>query len=104
RAGAPGPRRVENGASFAVLTQPGPFALSLDWASEVTAEPGRAGFSLAAPPAGTVRATFDLPGPDLDVRLSPGRVLRRSTAAGRTVVAAALDAGTPCPVSWPWGE
>jgi hypothetical protein len=104
QAGRSVPLRVEGNAPYAVVTQPGPLALTLSWADQVAAEPGRASFVVPVPPAGTARATIDLPGPDLDARIAPGAVTRRSSAGGRTVLEVALDPGVPARVSWTVGE
>ena len=56
---------------------------------------------LPVPPAGTARATIDLPGDQADVHLSAGLITRRSTASGgRTVVEATLDPGSSTEVWW----
>ena len=55
---------------------------------------------LPAPPAGTVRATIDLPGEQADVHLSSGLVTRRTAAGGRTVVEATLTPGSATEVWW----
>ena len=55
---------------------------------------------LPVPPAGTARATIDLPGDQADVHLSSGLVTRRSTADGRTIVEATLDPGSSTEVWW----
>jgi hypothetical protein len=52
------------------------------------------------PPAGSVTATFDMPGEQSDLRVSPGLVLRRTSANGRTLIEATLDPGTATQVSW----
>jgi hypothetical protein len=102
--GRPVPLRVEGGAPCAIVTHPGPLALTLQWADLVAPEPGRASFTVPVPPAGTARATIDLPGPDLDARVVPGAVIRRSSAGGRTTLEVALDPGHPARVSWTVGE
>lgn len=104
QAGRPVPLRMDGNAPHAIFTQPGPFALTLSWAAPVAAEPGRASFVVPVPPAGTARATVDLPGPDLDARVAPGAVIRRASAGGRTVLEIALDPGVPARVSWTVGE
>ena len=78
----------------AFLPGPGPFALTLEWGAPLAFAPGRASFTLPVPPAGTARATIDLPGDQADVRVSHGLVTRRSTANGRTTVDVTLRPGT----------
>ena len=102
--GRPVPLRVEADAPHAVVTQAGPLALTLHWAGAVTAEPGRASFAVPVPPSGTARATIDLPGPDLDARVSPGAVTRRGSASGRTVLEVALEPGQVAHVTWTVSE
>ena len=55
---------------------------------------------LPVPPAGTARATIDLPGEQADVHLSAGLVTRRAAASGRTMVEATLDPGSATEVWW----
>jgi hypothetical protein len=102
--GRPVPLRIEGDAPHALVARPGPLALTLSWADQVVPEPGRASFTVPVPPAGTARATIDLPGPDLDARVAPGAVIRRSTSAGRTLLEVALEPGRPARVSWTVGE
>lgn len=92
--------RLEGGGPDAVVTQAGPFALTLDWGGEVVTGPGRASFTVPVPPAGTARASVDLPGPDLAVQVTGGVVVERSSAGGRTLLELALDPGTAAQVSW----
>jgi hypothetical protein len=91
---------AEGDAHTALLPGPGPFALTLEWGAPLAFTPGRASFALPAPPAGTVRATIDLPGEQADVHLSSGLVTRRAAAGGRTVVEATLTPGSPTEVWW----
>ena len=104
QAGRPVPLHASGQAPHAIVTEPGPLALTLSWADLVAAEPGRASFVVPVPPAGTARATIDLPGPDLDARIAPGAVTRRSSAGGRTLLEVALEPGVPARVSWTVGE
>jgi len=98
--GRPLPLVAEGDAHTALLPGPGPFALTLEWGAPLTFTPGRASFALPAPPAGTVRATIDLPGEQADVHLSSGLVTRRTAAGGRTVVEATLTPGSATEVWW----
>lgn len=98
--GRPLPLVSEGGGHTAVLPGPGPFSLTLEWGAPLKYSPGRASFVLPVPPSGTARATFDLPGEQADVRLSPGLITRRSTEGGRTIVEATLDPGAATEVSW----
>ncbi len=98
--GRPLPLVAEGTTHTALLPGPGPFALTLEWGAPLTFTPGRASFALPAPPAGTVRATIDLPGEQADVHLSSGLVTRRTAAGGRTVVEATLTPGSATEVWW----
>jgi hypothetical protein len=98
--GRPLPLSIDGGAHTAVLPGPGPFAVTLEWGAPLAFAPGRASFSIPVPPAGAVRATIDVPGEQADIHLSAGIITRRSVAAGRTVVEAALRPGTPAEVWW----
>jgi hypothetical protein len=98
--GRPLPLIVDGTAHTALLPGPGPFALTLEWGAPLTFMPGRASFVLPAPPAGTVRATIDLPGEQADVHLSSGLVTRRTVNAGRTIVDVTLTPGSSNEVWW----
>jgi hypothetical protein len=99
-AGRPVPIIAEGNAHMALLPGPNAFALTLEWGAPLKFAPGRASFVLPVPPAGTARATIDLPGEQADVHLSAGLVTRRSTTAGRTIVEATLDPGSATEVWW----
>ena len=79
-AGRPLPLVADGNAHTALIPGPGPFSLTLEWGAPLTFAPGRASFVLPVPPAGTARATIDLPGEQADVRLSAGLITRRSVA------------------------
>ena len=55
---------------------------------------------LPVPPAGSATAIFDVPGEQSDLRVSPGLVVRRTSAGGRSIVEATLDPGSLTTVSW----
>jgi Carboxypeptidase regulatory-like domain len=96
----PLPLTAEGDTHVAILRGPAPFSATLETGTPLVMSPGRGSFTLAVPPAGSVTATLDIPGDQMDVRLSRGLVLRRSSADGRTIVEATLDPGTPTQVSW----
>jgi hypothetical protein len=96
----PLPLVADGNAHVAVLPGPAPFSATLEWGSTVTTAPGKGSFVLPVPPAGSVIATFDMPGEQSDLRVSPGLVLRRTSANGRTVIEATLDPGSTTQVSW----
>ena len=99
-AGRPVPLVAEGQAHAALLPGPGPFSLALEWGAPLKLTPGRASFVVPVPPAGSARATIDLPGEQADVHLSAGLITRRSTTAGRTIVEATLDPGSSTEVWW----
>jgi hypothetical protein len=98
--GRPVPILAEGNAHVALLPGPSPFALTLEWGAPLKFAPGRASFVLPVPPAGTARASIDLPGEQADVHLSAGLVTRRSTTGGRTIVEATLNPGSATEVWW----
>ena len=99
-AGRPLPLSADGTMHVALLPGPGPFALTLEWGAPLLFGPGRASFKLPVPPAGTARATIDLPGDQADVHVSAGLITRRSTANGRTTVDVTLRPGTATDVWW----
>ena len=99
-AGRPVPLVAEGQAHAALLPGPGPFSLALEWGAPLKLTPGRASFVVPVPPAGSARATIDLPGDQADVHLSAGLITRRSNTAGRTIVEATLDPGSATEVWW----
>ena len=96
----PLPLVAEGNTHVALVTGPASFSATLEWGTSVTASPGRGSFVLPVPPAGSVTATFDVPGEQSDLRVTPGLVLRRTSAGGRTTVEATLDPGTSTQVWW----
>ncbi len=98
--GRPLPLTAEGPLHTALLPGPGPFALTLEWGAPLTFAPGRASFTLPVPPAGTVRATIDVPGDQADVHISSGLVTKRATANGRTTVDVTLRPGAATDVWW----
>ena len=98
--GRPLPLVQEEGGHAAVLRGPSVFSVTLEWAAQLTPAPGRASFVLPSPAGGTITASVDLPGDPAEVRVEPGLVTRRQTAAGRTTVDVTLQPGRPAQVSW----
>jgi Carboxypeptidase regulatory-like domain len=94
------PLVADGNAHVAVLTGPSTFSATLEWGSAVTTTPGRGSFVLPVPPAGSATATFDMPGEQSDLRVSPGLVVRRTSANGRTLIEATLDPGSATQVWW----
>jgi hypothetical protein len=96
----PLPLLAEGNAHVAVLSGPAPFSATLEWGARITTSPGRGSFVLPVPPSGSAIATFDVPGELSDLRVSPGLVLRRTSAGGRTIIEATLDPGSATQVWW----
>jgi hypothetical protein len=96
----PLPLVADGSSHVAVLTGPATFTATLEWGSGVTSTPGRGSFVLPVPAAGSATATFDVPGEQSDLRVSPGLVLRRASAAGRTTIEAAVVPGSATQVWW----
>jgi len=99
-AGQPLPLVADGESYSALLPGPGAFAATLEWGAPIRQTPGRASFTLPVPPAGSARATFDIPGDEADVHLSSGLVTARSAAGGRTLVDATLIPGSTTEVWW----
>ena len=98
--GQPLPLLHEANSHAAILSGPAPFSVSIDWATSLQTAPGRAGFALPQPSAGTIGAIVDLPGDPADIRVEPGLVIGRTTANGRTSVELTLVAGRAAQLSW----
>ncbi|HEY7501812.1 MAG TPA: carboxypeptidase-like regulatory domain-containing protein [Vicinamibacterales bacterium] len=96
----PLPLVAEGNSHVAVVSGPATFSATLEWGSAITSTPGRGSFVLPVPPSGSATATFDVPGDQSDLRVLPGLVLRRTSAAGRTIVEATLVPGSSTQVWW----
>jgi hypothetical protein len=96
----PLPLVADGNAHVAVVAGPATFSATLEWGTAVTTAPGRGSFVLPVPAAGSATATFDVPGEQSDLRVSPGLVLRRTSANGRTTIEATLDPGSTTQVWW----
>ncbi|HEV3483788.1 MAG TPA: hypothetical protein VG106_00160, partial [Vicinamibacterales bacterium] len=98
--GRPLPLLQDGDLHAVVLPGPSPFTLVLEWAAPITTVPGRAAFTLPVPAGGTVAASIDLSGDPADVRVEPGVITRRQTAAARTTIDVAVEPGRGAQVSW----
>ena len=98
--GRPLPLLQDGEAHAAILTGPAPFAVTLDWAAPITTAPGGAAFTLPVPAGGTITATLDLPGNPAEIRVEPGVITRRQSAAGRTTIEVTLEPARRAHVSW----
>ena len=84
----------------ALLTGPGAFAVTLDWAADLAASPGRASLALPRPFAGSATAVVELPGDPADVRVDQGLIVQRTTAGGITSIEMTLSRTARTQVSW----
>jgi hypothetical protein len=98
--GNPLPLIAEGHSRAAVLRGPGRFDVSLDVIIPVEAGAGRAGLTVLAPSAGTVRLSLDLPGDHTSVQLQPGLVTARKAAGTRTLLEATLVPGNQSALYW----
>lgn len=96
----PLPLLQEGPSHAAILTGPGPFAVSLGVAAPLTIEAGRASFTLPVPLASSSILTLELPGNHANVRIEPGLVTSRDTANGQTRIEAALEPGKAARIWW----
>lgn len=96
----PLPLLQEGPGHAAILSGPGPFALSLGIASGLTIDAGRASFVLPVPLASSSLLSLELPGNHADVRIEPGLVTSRTSVNGNTIVEAALEPGKAARVWW----
>jgi len=90
----------EGEVSVALVEGPRPFSIAVDWGADVTSAPGRAWLGMPVPIAGSVSASFELPGTVADVRVDPGAITRTSVSAGITRVEATLVPGSQARLSW----
>jgi hypothetical protein len=94
------PLMQEQRTHSAILKGPAPFAVSLDVASALTIEAGRASIVFPVPAASSAVLTLDLPGNHANVRVEPGLVTNRTSLNGHTIVEASLEPGKPVKVWW----
>ena len=100
RATNPLPLLREGQTHFAVLEGPAAFSVSLNIASTLTVEAGRASFLVPVPAASSSLLTLDLPGSHANVKIEPGLITSRATNNGRTIIEATLEPGKPAKVWW----
>ena len=98
--GNPLPLIEQAQSHFAILRGPASFDVSLDVASAVTSEAGRASITFPVPSASSAVLTFDLPGNHANVRVEPGIITSRTSVNGHTVVDASLEPGKPVKLWW----
>jgi hypothetical protein len=100
QSGSPLPLVQEGQTHAAILNGPGPFSVSLNVASALTVEAGRASFIVPVPAASSSLLTLDLPGSHANVRVEPGLITSRTTENGHTIIEATLEPGKPARVWW----
>jgi hypothetical protein len=90
----------EGNMHSALFTGPATFSIMLEWIGPLGAAPGRASLALPQPASPSVTVVVDLPGDPADVRVEPGLLTRRQTAAGRTTLEIAPARGAAAQLSW----
>ena len=100
QSGSPLPLLQEGPTHAAILNGPGNFSVSLNVASALTVEAGRASFVVSVPPASSSQLSLDLPGSHANVRIDPGLITNRTTENGHTIIEATLQPGKPARVWW----
>lgn len=96
----PLPLVQEGTRQTAVVNGPGAFAISLNVASALTVDAGRASFTLPVPSAASSSLILDIPGNHTDVRVEPGLITSRASSNGHTIIEATLDPGKSAKVWW----
>jgi len=94
------PLSQEGETHAAILNGPGSFSVSLEIASTLTVDAGRASFIVPVPPSSSSLLTLDLPGNHANVRVEPGLITSRTTLNGHTIIEATLEPGKPARVWW----
>jgi hypothetical protein len=94
------PLLQEGQSHFAVLSGPATFSVSLNVASPLVIEAGRASFVINAPTASSSVLSLNLPGNHANVRVEPGLITSRRTENGHTLIEATLEPGRPARVWW----
>ena len=100
QANSPLPLLQEGRLHSAILNGPGTFAVTLNIASALTTEAGRASFTVQVPATSSSLLALDLPGNHANVRIEPGLITSRTTENGHTIVEATLEPGKPARVWW----
>src|SRR5262245_44744489 len=92
---------MQEGATHtAVVSGPGIFAVSMNVASALTVEAGRASFALPVPAAGSALLNLDVPGNHANLHIEPGLITGQTTSNGHTIVEATLEPGRQAKVWW----
>jgi len=96
----PLPLLLENGTHTAILPGESEFNVSLDAGLALAIDAGRAGFSVPAPLAGSVRLSLSVPGERTNVQLNHGIITLRVSVGGNTEIEATLVPGQIANVWW----
>lgn len=83
-----------------VVTGPGSFGVSLNVASQLIVEAGRASFVLNVPSSGTALINLEIPGNHASVHIEPGLITKQTAADDHTVIEATLEPGKQTKVWW----
>src|SRR5262245_32225023 len=94
------PLLQEGATHAAVLNGPAPFSVSLDVATSLSVEAGRASLVIPVPAASSSVLSLDLPGNHANVRVEPGLITSRTTDNGHTIIEATLEPGRPVRLWW----
>jgi len=100
QAGNPLPLLQEQRVYSAILNGAAPFAVSLEIASQLAIEAGRASIIFPVPAASSSMLSLDLPGNHANVRVEPGIITSRTNENGHTIVEASLEPGKQVKVWW----
>lgn len=96
----PLPLFQEDSTHVAVLGGPAPFSVSLQVASPMTVDAGRASFSLSVPSAGSSMLSLEIPGNHANVHVERGLITARTTLNGNTAIEASLEPGKSAKIWW----
>jgi hypothetical protein len=92
---------VRDGATHSiVIAGPGPFDSSLDVATPLVVDAGRASASFPVPVCASALLNLDVPGSHADIHVEPGIVTSRVTSADRSRIEATLEPGKPVRLWW----
>jgi hypothetical protein len=100
----PLPLMQEGSTHTVVLSGPAAFSVSMNVASPLTVEAGKASFTLPAPAAGTASLSLEIPGNHSSVHVEPGLITEQAAPNDRTIVEATLEPGKSVRIWWTTGE
>jgi hypothetical protein len=96
----PVPLMEDESRHSVVVTGPGGFGVSLNVASPLFVEVGRASFVLNVPSSGTALINLEIPGNHANVHIEPGLITKQTAADDHTVIEATLEPGKQTRVWW----